>query len=242
MAYKRGIAVGCSHGLHIDPIAAAAVVRAVDEFKPHVVVHGGDFCDTKALRSGAKGTPDEAEPIQPDIDGGLEFLRAIRATHVCFGNHEARLWHLAASPNAVVSYCAQNIINEIHGTLKELRAKSYPYDGVFQNKLVFGGWKFIHGVVYSRNAIAEHANMYGNVVHWHTHRPGIATGERDDHPIGICPGTLTRRREMAYANTRKATLAWGQAILFFHFSDTNLVPTLCLGPQEGSDGKWFLPV
>jgi predicted phosphodiesterase len=241
-SWKRGIAVGCSHGIHADPLALKAVVRVVDEWKPSARIHLGDWTDTTALRSGAGGTADEAEPLQPDIDGGLAFLDAMRATHMVCGNHEDRIWRAAASPRAIVAHCAQSIIQQIEAKARTLRAKLYTYDGVFQTKLKIGNYTGTHGTAYNENAARDHAEMHGNVFHAHTHRPAIATGRRSDHPTGICVGTLTRRREMDYAKTRRSTLAWGQAILLFHYCDDFLVPTLCLGPSEGCGDGWMLPV
>ena len=66
--WVKFIAVGCSHGNLIDPKAAAAVFEFKRRFNPQRIFHLGDFCDTAALRSGAKGTPDEGKPINSDID------------------------------------------------------------------------------------------------------------------------------------------------------------------------------
>lgn len=240
-AKKRILIVGCSHGKHIDPTARKAVLDFKARFRPQVVVHLGDFCDTSAFRSGAIGTADDAEAIEPDIDGGLTFLAEIGATHVCLGNHEARLWRECHSPRAVVAYAAGKCVGAIHDHAAKYRYALSEYDGVFQRPFIFGGTKFLHGTMYGENAARDHAEAYGNVVHAHTHRPALATGRRDDFPIGICVGTLTRRREMTYAHGRRSSLGWGQAFAWGEFTDQYCALNLCLGPQEQQGGAWRLP-
>lgn len=238
--WKRVLIVGCSHGKHIDPSARKAVLEFREKFKPQAVVHLGDFCDTAAFRSGARETADSAEEVEPDIDDGLTFLAEIGATHVLCGNHEDRLWRLAHSPNAVVAYAAGKVIGAINDHCRKLKAQLFPYDGVFQ-KIRLGNFTLTHGVMYGENATRDHAESFGNIVHAHTHRPGIATGRRDDHPIGICVGTLTGRRNMEYAKARRATLSWGQAFGWGEYCDNFASLNLCLGPQEQNGGRWLLP-
>lgn len=238
--YKRALIVGCSHGAHICPNARDAIIKFRKEYKPHKVIHLGDFCDTAAFRGGAIGTSDSAEPVAPDVDDGLTFLAEIGATDVLMGNHEDRLWRLACSPNAVVAYAAGKVMDEITKHCGRYKASMHPWDGVFQ-RLQLGNYKLMHGVMYGENAIRDHAETYGNVIHAHTHRPGIATGRRDDHPIGICVGTLTNRRAMDYAKARRATLSWGMGFVWGEYNDQFFHPNLCLGPQESGAKDWRLP-
>lgn len=241
MNSKRIVALGCSHGMHICPDARKAVLKFLKEYKPHTVVHLGDFCDTTAFRSGASGTADESEPIEPDIDGGLTFLAEIGATHVLCGNHEDRLWHMARSPNAMKAYAAGKCIGALEDHARKFKYQLKKWDGAFQG-IQLGGTTFLHGYLYSENATRDHAEAHGNVVHAHNHKPGLAFGRRIDNPLGIGVGTLTRRREMGYAKARRATLAWGMAFAYGTFTDTSCRLNLCLGPQEQHAGsQWTLP-
>lgn len=217
------------------------MLRFRDQYKPETVAHLGDFCDTAALRSGARGTADEAEPIDPDVDGGLQFLTDIRATIVFGGNHEERAWKLMNSPNAVVSFAAGKIVGAILDHCQMIGADFHRYDGVFQMAKI-GNFTLTHGTIYNENTTRDMAEIYGNVFHGHTHKPGIAFGRRIDSPIGFGVGTLTARREMGYANGRRATLAWGQGFAWGEYNDKVCHPNLCLGPQEQQpDSEWRLP-
>lgn len=236
--WKPLLAVGCSHGIHADRKAVAAVLRFRESFKPDTVIHLGDFCDTTAFRSGAKGSADETEPIQPDVDGGTEFLRQLRANVVLCGNHEDRLWRLASSPSAIVAHCAQEVIGQLVKTCHQLRAPLIEWTGINQGYLL-GGYRYMHGVFYNENGTRDHAEAFGNVVHAHTHRAGVAKGRRSDNPTGYGVGTLTKSGAMEYAKTRRATLAWSQGFVWGYYTDTQSV--LWLHEQPTNQAEWILP-
>lgn len=238
--WRRILFVGCSHGLHIDEEARRAVLRFAASFRPQVRVHLGDFADTAALRSGCAGSPDEASPVAPDIESGLEFIEQLRATHVFEGNHDARPKRYLTHRNAVVAYAAQSIVDRIAYKMRQLRAEYIPYTGVWQHRR-FGPVKAMHGTFYSENATRDHAEAFGTCVHAHTHRPAIAYGRRDDNPVAFCVGTLTRVRELDYAQTRRATLSWGQGFVWGEFTDTAACLQICLGPTENNPTNWRLP-
>ena len=238
--WKKIFAVGCSHGLHADPKALAAVLKFRESYKPDACVHLGDFCDTTAFRSGVSSgqDADSAAPIQPDVDGGLDFLEKLRPTLVLAGNHEARLWRLAKSPNAIVSHCSTKVIGEIMDTCKELKAEFIEYTGIHQGKII-GGFRFMHGVFFSENGVRDHAEAFGNVVHAHMHRAGVAKGRRSDNPTGYCVGTLTGRGAMEYSANRRSTLSWSSGFVWGEYSGDQSV--LWLHEQPNHLAEWRLP-
>jgi len=238
MSYKRILFVGCSHGKYIDPIAKRAVLKFRDRFKPHTVVHLGDACDTAAFRSGAHGSSDESEPVEPDIEGGMQFLEELKVTHFLCGNHEARLWRMRESSNAVVAYAANKAVQHIEDTCRRIRARMFKYDAIWQG-IQFGNFRAMHGVMYGENATRDHAEAFGNVVHAHTHRAAVAKGRRSDCPTAYCVGTLTRTRNMDYASTRRATLAWSQALVCGEYNDN--IAHLCLHERQDNESDWRLP-
>jgi len=235
--WKRLLAVGCSHGQHIDPAAANAVLRFKETWKPHSTVHLGDALDLTAFRSKAKGTPDEAEPVAPDIQAGFDFLTALRPTTFLCGNHEDRLWHLTNHYNAVVAGYAATLISRLNDHLKRLRCELVPYRYKAHRKL--GNFKFMHGWYYNENACRDHAEAFGNTVFAHTHRAGIQKGRRDDSPTGICVGTLSNIPGMAYAAARRATLGWSHGFAWGCYTDTRAV--IWLHEQPQNQHEWILP-
>ena len=96
----------------------------------------------------------------------------------------------------------------------------------------------MHGVMYGENATRDHAEAYGNVVHAHTHRPAQAKGRRSDNPTGFCVGSLVEPRDMDYAKTRRATLAWGRGFVWGEYTDTTSILWLHELPENV---PWRLP-
>lgn len=240
--WKRLLAVSCSHGPLIDRDARAAVLTFIDRWKPETRIHLGDFCDMTAFRSGAHGTKDESEPIGADVDEGLGFLAAMRATHVFFGNHEDRLVRLSHHYNAIVAECAQGVLERIETRCKLLKADQITRYSITENASyrLIGGYRFMHGWIYNENAPRDHAESVGNCVFGHTHRAGVAKGRRLDNPTGFCVGTLTRIANMDYAKTRRSTLAWTQGFVWGEYCSNQAQLWLHENPKGTT--TWHLPV
>ena len=212
--YEKFMAVSCSHGKYADPSAINAVLTMRDRWNPSIVVHLGDWCDTTAFRSGAAGSSDESEPVAPDIDGGIAFLKNYRPTHVLDGNHEDRIPRLLNSRNALVAYAAQQATQFIDDSFAKIGCRRIPYDGVFQ-RYVVGDVTFTHGTIYNENSARDMAEIYGGkVIFGHTHRSSMGEGRTIKESTGYCVGTLTSRGEMDYAKCRRATLGWRQGIVY----------------------------
>ena len=234
------MAVGCSHGKYADPAAVDAVLTMRDKWKPTIVVHLGDWCDTTAWRAGASGSADESEPVSPDIDGGIAFLRNYRPTHVLDGNHEDRIPKHLNDRRAIVAYAAQQATNYIEDSFKEIGCRRIPYDGVYQ-RLVIGNVTFTHGTIYNENSARDMAEMYGgNTVFAHTHRAQVGEGRTIQESTGYCVGTLTRRGEMDYAKARRATLGWRQGLVFGEIGAKDSAVWLITRGEFAKD--WRLPL
>jgi predicted phosphodiesterase len=238
--YERFIAISCSHGKYADETAIDAVLKMRERWNPSIVVHLGDWCDTTAFRSGAVGSSDESEPVAPDIDGGLSFLRKYRPTHVLDGNHEDRIPRMLSHRNAIVAYAAQQATDYIDRTFVEIGCRRIPYDGVFQ-KLVIGDVTFTHGTIYNENSARDMAEIYGGkVIFGHTHRSQQAEGRTIKESTGYCTGTLTRRGEMDYAKARRATLGWRQGLVYGEIGPKD--SAVWLITRGEFDKEWRLPL
>jgi len=243
--WTKVLALGCSHGKHICPKAKASALEARAKFKPDRIIHLGDAMDTSAFRSGARGIDaDSAEPVAPDIDGGLMFLRELKADTYCFGNHEARLTALSSSPNAVIAYASGRALYHIEEECAKMGTRIIPYDGIYQ-KVVIGDVLFTHGTFYNESAARDMAEAYGQkVVFAHTHRAMQAPGRTMKASHGYCVGTLTRKREMTYASCRRATMGWGMGLVCAEIREGRNPASqvwLFTGPSEGEDHGWRLP-
>jgi hypothetical protein len=218
--WTRFMAVGCSHGKHIDKAAKEIVLAFRERWKPELIVHLGDAIDTAAFRSGARGIDaDSSEPVAPDIDGGLQFLAELGADVFLCGNHEARLWHLSHSPNAVISYAASQCVDAIQKACAKRGTLIVPYSGIHQ---VYkrADVTFTHGTFYNEMAARDYAETYGGkVVFAHTHKAAQQEGRTHAPSTGYCVGTLTRRAALEYASTRRATLSWSHGLVFGEFRE-----------------------
>lgn len=235
---KRFLCVGCSHGDLADPKALAAVIDFKARWKPDFVAHLGDFIDMAAFRTGAKGNGDEAEPIEPDFQAGMDFLQELKPHIVICGNHEDRLWNLRSHPNAIVATLAARIVGNIQDTCKAIKAKLIPYDYKAHYRL--GDFKLMHGKFYNEMALRDHAEAYGNCIIAHTHKAGLMRGRRDDNPVCIGVGTLTKVENMDYAKNRRATLGWSQGLAFGVYDDRRAYAWLCEKSQNQKN--WVFPI
>ena len=237
--WKRWMAVGCSHGIEIDPEARAAVLRFRSAWKPHTTLHLGDFIDLSAFRAGAvrdSNDADHASDVAGDLMAGIEFLHELEPNFILCGNHEARLWRFRESPNALLAYAANLTIQKIAETARKLRAPLTPYG--IRNYVELGGTKFVHGSMFNVTAIRDHAETYGNVVMAHLHRVGWERARNIDGASGYCVGMLANF-EMPYASERRATLAWSQGMAWGYYCDTSLTVNLC---ERKKGQPWLLPI
>jgi hypothetical protein len=231
---RRFMVVGCSHGIYADPKAVKAVLDFKKWFKPHTVGHLGDFTDMSAHMGGSSG---EGDAIKPDLDGGLDFLKELGVNFVMEGNHEVRLRRDLRSSNQLRVRAAETSLEAIEATCLKLHALYVPYTGVWQVYKI-ANYTFTHGTIYNENSARDMAEMYGNVIFAHTHKPMQQIGRRIDSPVGMSVGTLTRRGAMDYANTRRSTLGWGQGFVYGEYNDNALYPSLHI---HDNGEQWHLP-
>jgi predicted phosphodiesterase len=246
--WKRFAVVSCSHGHLMDPSAGKSVTDFIKAFQPHRFDHAGDYTDLSPMMGGGKG---DGDPLGPDVEEGLAFLEQLKAYKdlelvIHDGNHEVRLRRLSQSSNQVISECARLLLVQIQQHCLKLKAKQIPYNGIWEGSRI-GNGLITHGSIYNENACRDMAEMYCKggvsvVIFGHTHSPGIAKGRRDDSPLGINVGTLTRTGCMDYASGRRKTFSWGQAICYGEYSDDLIIPTLYVHPQELAGQPWRINV
>ena len=221
--WKKFIVVSCSHGLAADPIALDAVCKWIEIHRPTRRIHLGDFIDLSAFMGGA--VDGVGDPLKPDIDSGLEFLKRMNATDIMAGNHEHRCWRDLYSHNQLRAEAARATIEQIETTALKLHASFYPYNGVF-SVFKIGNFSFTHGTMFNENAARDMAETYGNVYFGHIHKTVMARGRTFAPSLGISVGCLIKRGVLVYANTRRATLSWGQGFGFGEYCDDMVVPNL----------------
>lgn len=241
--WKKFLFCGCSHGLLASPSALNAVVKFRDEFNPVKVVHAGDFCDTSAWRTGAKGGPDETENVADDIAAGLVFLERLRPTLVFNGNHEIRIWKHAAKPNAIVAHAAAQTIYQLQEFIcGELHAE-YVQDYVYEESWRWmGNYRLGHGFSHSTHAVKKHADEIGNTMFCHLHRVEVVRGTHIDRPVGVCAGYLGDRDKFTYSDLWSSRFRWGNGWVYGEYSDDHVEWQLHHHRDSSSAPKQFKSV
>lgn len=156
--------------VHGDKQCARAVKVCLDFcrlWKPDLRILAGDLWDFRPLRK--KACEDERrESMAKDYDAGMDFLRAFQPHFFLRGNHDERLYELAASDRGIESDYAIKAVLEIEKELKSLRCRMLPYhkrDGVLR----LGHLKILHGFASGVYAARTHALVFGSCLFGHTH-------------------------------------------------------------------------
>lgn len=222
--WKRFFGVSCTHAKYIDRDAWRAALKFKADLRPDFTFHLGDFCDTTAFRSG-RSEMDSSEPVEPDLETGLQHLGELEPQLVLCGNHEQRLWRYRGSRNEVVAYAAHHAIEHVRKTALRLKAELVEYEGIWSGRML-GNHLLTHGTIYNVNAARDMAEMYGNVIFGHTHTAAIAKGRRADCPTGYNIGALVSAPNMDYAANRRQTMAWSTAWIWGEYCANEARPTL----------------
>jgi hypothetical protein len=237
--WKRVLAFGCNHGELADPIAVEKLVEFKKKWKPDITIHLGDNFDSAAFRSGAKGTPDEGEPILQDLEAGFRFLDRLEPDYLTLGNHEARFWDHLRHHNAIVQMCAEEVVRRIETKCALLKIKVTPYD-VEKNWVKLGGYHFGHGFAFGANYLQNTAKVMRRAVVAHAHVAGQIGSPSIDgsHVIGV--GTLCNQPAMGYARRRFNTLAWSAGWCYGEVCDDDA--RLHLFEQPRWSTEWRFPI
>jgi len=237
-SWKRIVAIGCNHGEFANPQAIDAILRFCEAFKPKHRIHLGDNWDTRALRTGAKGSADEAAPLDADIDAGCKFIMDYRPTVFTEGNHDYRPRLLSSHHNTIVAECGRAVVAKMMKPIRAVKAQWFPWDIWHQYEL--GGYKFFHGVLFGENYLRDTANRFGNSVVAHAHRAGISKGIHVDNPSCYGVGTLADIPAIGYAAQRTSTLAWSSAVVYGEICEDKA--HLNLHEWQRGETEWRLPV
>lgn len=222
--WKKFLICGCSHGQLADPTALNAIIQFKSNYAPDKTIHLGDFIDTTAWRSGAKGGPDEVESVSDDMLSGLSFLRNLEPQLVFNGNHEYRIWKHARKPNALIAHAAAVAIVELRefitGDLKAQYVESYNLEESWRR---LGNYHIGHGFFHNMHATKKHADKVGNSIFAHLHRQEVVRGDRADRPTGVCVGFLGDRRKFTYAELWESRFRWDTGWCFGEYTDDETI-------------------
>lgn len=234
--WKKFVAAGDVHGNSQDPAANKAFFKFVDIWKPDIRVCAGDLWDFRPLRT--KATADERrESMRDDYEAGRKWIEQFRATHFLRGNHDERLWDLAAKNDGVLSDYANQAIGDIHKMLKTLECRILPYDrraGV----LSLGHLKIIHGYSAGVNAARRAAQTYGSVLCFHGHSIQHVSIEGIENRMGRMCGCLCKL-DMDYVRASLGSLMWRSGYAYGVVNEKT--GDYHVWQAEEVNGLWILP-
>lgn len=219
-----------SHGVFIDPKAAAAVVKDIKKIQPDEIIGLGDHIDVAGIYSAhPPGYVKDLEySLEADYEAAEKFWDEVqkaapKATGAVFeGNHEQHVerWIARTFPNARDATAQLSILSPA----KRLRYKergfkyirmSERYGGLSVPGVIkLGKCYFVHGITAAKHAAAVHVERFGaNVVFGHCHRASsyIARTIAADAIGGWCPGTLAQLQPL-YQHTTPSNWTHGYAI------------------------------
>lgn len=203
--WKRWLFAADVHGSEQDPGANRAFWKFVETYKPQIRVMGGDLWDFAALR--AKADEEERRiSMKADFEAGLEWLLRYRPQHFLRGNHDERLWRLAARNRGPLSDYATTLIGCVDGELRKMKTTMLPYDkrhGIVR----IGNLKCLHGYATGIGAARRTATVYGACVFGHGHSPQIASIEGLEDRVGRQSGCLCKL-DLEYAQHQLGALLW----------------------------------
>jgi len=167
MSFTKFVFATDVHGDMQCPEANAVLFNFIDVYKPKLRVFGGDLWDFRAIRRGASDD-EKQESMSADYVAGINWLKRFKPHYFLRGNHDERLWELAAKRKGPCSDYAFSGVVEVTTLTEKMRCKMLPYhhrDGI----LKIGHMKMLHGFHAGINAARQTALVYGSALFGHVH-------------------------------------------------------------------------
>lgn len=234
--WNKWIAAFDVHGDKQSKSANAALFRFMDAWKPKERIAGGDMFDFRPLRG--KATQEEQrESMVKDYNSGVDWIKRFRPTRFIRGNHDERLWELAARCDGIRSDYAKEGTSEIEELMEEMKCEMLPYHKR-KGILKLGNLNVLHGFSTGIYAARQTALIYGNSIFGHVHTI-------DEHAI---PG-LERRvarscgclceLDMEYSARQPTTLRHAHG--FAYGVVNSRTGDFRVWQAEAINGEWIFP-
>ena len=220
-----------------DAKAVAAFFKFKDAFQPDIRICGGDIYDLRPLRRKCD-EHERREGLKDDIDAGNSFLERYLPHYHILGNHEGRLWHLAERAEGILLEYANAAIADFEKRARAMRCKVLPYDKR-EGVLKLGDLSFVHGYASGVSAARTHAQVYGDVVFGHIHRPSQFTVPGHPKPhTGYSTGCLCKL-DMGYDSAHIGSLAHRHGFAYGVVNERT--GSFKVFSAEEMEGVWLMP-
>ncbi len=230
------------HGDKLHQPTVDRLLKFLDEYKPKIVIFGGDLMDLRPLRKGAS-QEEKDESTRNDIDAGMQFFedyfhRPALQKYCHDGNHDKRLPDLAAASDGVRSDYAAEKLETLNKAAKRLGVGRLPYHKS-KGVLEIGELRTLHGYYHGNRAAQQHATTYQCCLFGHCHTideiPVAGMKRRVARGVGCLCQT-----DMEYNSTHPNTLRHANG---WAYGAVNLKTGLYFAAQaEEVGGIWNLDV
>lgn len=166
---------------------------------------GGDLFDFAALRKKAS-EEERRQTIRKDFEAGREWLAQFQPSYFLKGNHDERLWKLAAEDKGPISDYGKQLVEWVEADCRKYRAPILPYDKR-KGILEIGHLKCLHGFATGVYAARMHALVYGSCIFGHGHGIQMASIAGLEDRTARMAGCLCKL-DMEYAETSMGALMW----------------------------------
>lgn len=234
--FKKFIIAFDNHGDMVDKASSEVFFKFVKDWKPDIRIHGGDCFDFRPLRRKADDE-ERRESLRADWDAGIEFLETLQPQHFLLGNHDFRAYELVEKGGPAADY-AYELCQRLEKLSSKMGCQIYPYHkrlGVLR----LGHLKIVHGFYSGVFACRQHAQVYGSVLHGHSHSidefsiPGL------ERRVGRACGALCDLSKLTYSDRTPSSLRHANGFPY------GLLDTKTgehhVAQAEKIGGRWVLP-
>lgn len=208
---RKWVAAFDSHGDMLDRDAEKVLFDFIDDFKPDVRIHGGDFLDLRSLRTNV-GEDERTEDLKADVEAGVDFVQRFAPDVLLMGNHDHRLIKgVRNRGNGNLRMLCQMLHDSI---LDRIKVKTIlPYDakkGIYR----LGDLAIMHGYRIGKYAALQAALQAGSsAMMGHVHTDMEIPLDNAGGHVGHCIGCLCQL-DMQYAETWVSRLRWSHGFAF----------------------------
>ncbi len=189
---QRFVIVTDTHGDKLDKDASRVFWDWLGDWRPQIRIHLGDAFDFRAFRRGASDE-ERRDNLRADIDAGCTFIRKLKPTVFCRGNHDERLWDVTKGDDKRLAGLCGMLVDDIADAIGE-HCQMLPYDtreGVYK----LGQWSCLHGYYHGVNAARQSALAWGNCIVGHGHGIDSVNILGPKPRTGMMIGCLTTLRQ-----------------------------------------------
>lgn len=223
--------------LHVPYEDESALTIASDfaqDFKPKVVVAGGDWQDCGAA---SKFVDENDVTLEEEYETESQLLDRFKVTHWLEGNHEERIRRIGGT----VDPRLRSLLDPAKNLNLEKRGINIlPYDP-WKGVLELGKLSVLHGWWYNQYSARKHAEAYGCCAYGHSHRFQTFTpSQAFERNTGFNIGCLCQL-DLPYTKN-KPPRGWIQGFAFGYFLKSghfSLYDVRLIGDEVVINGKVY---